>query len=291
VATFVLVHGAWSGGWYWGRVARRLRELGHDVYTPTLTGLGERSHLFAHDIGLSTHVRDVVNLLTFEDLRDVALVGHSYSGMVITGVADRVGARLAHLIYVDAFLPRDGQSMLDCTVGMANEVVDTVPETATQFGLLTPGDLAWIIPRLGVQPRRTFNDRIRLTGRHDPATRRAFVQTSEGFEDFARRARADGYTMRTYLEANHNPMITRPAELTTILDGLVREPAADGTATGDPAGVPYGREDALHDARVTWGAGAGHPAAPARGGAGRGPVRRWRDVPGVGILRRGPRTD
>ena len=222
MATFVLVHGAWNGGWYWRKLTPLLREQGHVVLTPTLTGLGERSHLFSEDIDLLTHIRDIVNVVVFEDLSDVVLVGHSYGGMVIAGVADRVPTRLAHLIYVDAFLPRNGESMVDCTVGMTDDVVGTIPETAVEFGLLEPGDMAWIAPRLGVQPRRTFRQPIRLRESASPPYRRAFVQTSEGFDDFARRARDDGYTIRALLEANHNPMITRPRELATLLDELVR---------------------------------------------------------------------
>jgi pimeloyl-ACP methyl ester carboxylesterase len=229
MTTFVLVHGAWSGGWYWNKVVPLLREFGHVVYTPTLTGLGERSHLFSYDIDLFTHIRDIVNVVMFEDLRDIALVGHSYSGMVIAGVADRIGDRIGHLIYVDAFLPEDGESMLDCTRGMADDVIRTVPETATQFGLLSPGDIAWIAPKLGVQPRRTFDQRLRLFGRASSSTRNAFVHTSEGFDDFAQRARRRGYTMRTFMEANHNPMITRPVELTGILHELVTAPAPDAS--------------------------------------------------------------
>ncbi|HEV2528233.1 MAG TPA: alpha/beta fold hydrolase [Thermomicrobiales bacterium] len=228
MATFVLVHGAWSGGWYWRKLAPLLREQGHVVLTPTMTGLGERSHLFSHDIDLLTHIRDIVNVLVFEDLSDVVLVGHSYSGMVIAGVADRVPDRLAHLIYIDAFLPRDGESMLDCTIGMGDDVISTIPETAVEFGLLEPGDIAWIAPRLGVQPRRTFVQRIRLRANNTPPYRRVFVQTSQGFDDFARRAEQDGYTMRTLFESNHNPMITRPRALAVILDELVRQTGSGG---------------------------------------------------------------
>ncbi len=222
MTTFVLVHGAWNGGWYWSKLAPVLRDLGHHVLTPTLTGLGERSHLFSERIDLLTHIRDIVNVLVYDDLHDVALVGHSYSGMVVAGVADRVPDRLAHLIYVDAFLPRDGESMMDCTLGMPDDVISTVPETVREFGLLSAADVAWIAPRLGIQPVRTFRQRIRLHREGPPGYLRAYVQTSEGFDDFARRAEADGYTIRTLMEANHNPMITRPRELAVILDALVR---------------------------------------------------------------------
>ena len=113
MATFVVAHGAWSAGWAWKKMRPRLRERGHELWTPTYTGLGERAHLATPDITLDTHIQDVCGLLVMEDLRDVILVGHSYGGMVATGVADRETARIARLVYLDAFVPRDGQSVLD----------------------------------------------------------------------------------------------------------------------------------------------------------------------------------
>src|SRR4051812_8081549 len=108
MATFVLVHGAWHGGWCWRKLTPLLRAAEHAVYTPTLTGLGERAHLGGPDVGLATHVRDVVTVLWYEDLSGVVLVGHSYGGMVIGGVADQVPERLAHLVYLDAYVPEPG---------------------------------------------------------------------------------------------------------------------------------------------------------------------------------------
>jgi pimeloyl-ACP methyl ester carboxylesterase len=113
VATFVLVPGAWLGGWAWREVARELRERGHEVYPVTLTGLGERVHLARSEVDLDTHITDVFNLLAYEDLREVVLVGHSYAGVVITGVADRVPERFAQLIFVDSAPLEDGQAFLD----------------------------------------------------------------------------------------------------------------------------------------------------------------------------------
>ena len=113
MATFVLVHGGWAGGWQWREVAGLLRAAGHEVFTPTLTGLGERVHLANPDIGLDTHIQDILMVLEYEELRDVILVGYSYSGMVITGVAELAPERISQLIYLDAFVPQDGQSMLD----------------------------------------------------------------------------------------------------------------------------------------------------------------------------------
>lgn len=113
MATLVLVHGTTAGGWVWKQIASRLREAGHEVYTPTLTGLGERVHLLTHEVGLDMHITDIVNVLRYEELREVILVGLSYSGMVITGVADKIPERIAKLIYLDALVPKDGESVLD----------------------------------------------------------------------------------------------------------------------------------------------------------------------------------
>jgi len=115
-STYVLVHGAWHGGWCWKKVAPALRAAGHVVYTPTLTGLGERAHLANPAIDLATHVADVVNLLEAEELDKVVLVGHSYGGMVVTGVADRAADRIGRLVYLDAANPKDGQSLVDVAV-------------------------------------------------------------------------------------------------------------------------------------------------------------------------------
>src|SRR5215813_9903475 len=113
MATFVLVHGAWHGGWCWQKVIPLLEAADHAVYAPTLTGLAERACELSPDVGLDTHIQDVVGLLQDKDLHEVILVGHSYGGMVITGVVDAVPERIAHLVYLDTFVPRDGESMVD----------------------------------------------------------------------------------------------------------------------------------------------------------------------------------
>jgi pimeloyl-ACP methyl ester carboxylesterase len=114
--TFVLVHGAWSGGWCYSRAAALLRARGHAVFTPTLTGQGERAHLLSGAINLSTHIEDVLGVFRFERLSDVVLAGHSYGGMVITGVADRIADKIKTLAYLDAFVPEDGQSLFDINI-------------------------------------------------------------------------------------------------------------------------------------------------------------------------------
>jgi len=179
VATYVLVHGGGHGGWCYQRVARVLRAAGHEVHTPTLTGLGDRSHLMARmgdDVDLDLHVRDVVALLHHEDLRDVILVGHSYGGMVITGVADRAADRVGRLVYLDAATPVNGQSLVDVAgpvieaVRPMGEVVDGVelvllpaPDAGLLYGVTDPDDLAWMAERLAGHPWRCFEQPLQLT--------------------------------------------------------------------------------------------------------------------------------
>ncbi len=176
MATYVLVHGGGHGGWCYTKVARRLRAAGHDVHAPTLTGLGERSHLLRPGIDLDLHIDDVVALLHYEDLRDVILVGHSYGGMVITGIADRASERIGRLVYLDAANPVNGQSLLDVAGPMieatrpAGAVVDGVelvllpsPEAGRFYGVTDDDDVAWMADRLTGHPWACFEQPLRLT--------------------------------------------------------------------------------------------------------------------------------
>jgi len=176
MATYVLVHGGAHGGWCYQRVAHILRSEGHDVYAPTLTGLGERSHLLTPTIDLESHIRDVVAVLHYEDLRDVILVGHSYGGMVITGVADRAADRVGRLVYLDAANPVNGESLVDVSgpiidaVRPAGEVVDGVelvllpsPAAGALYGVTDPEDLAWMADRLTGHPWKCFEQPLELT--------------------------------------------------------------------------------------------------------------------------------
>jgi pimeloyl-ACP methyl ester carboxylesterase len=176
MATYVLVHGGGHGGWCYQRVARLLRAGGHDVYTPTLTGLGERSHLLNTDVDLDLHIRDVVALLHYEDLRDVILVGHSYGGMVITGVGDRAPDRIGRIVYLDAATPINGQSLRDVAgpiieaVRPMGAVVDGLelvllpaPDAGLLYGVTDPADLAWMADRLTGHPWQCFEQKLRLT--------------------------------------------------------------------------------------------------------------------------------
>lgn len=223
MTTYVLLPGAWSGGWQWRPVARLLREAGYEVHTPTLTGLGERVHLASPAVDLETHVADVLNVLAYEDLRGVVLVGFSYSGMVATAVAERAPARLAHLAYVDAFVPEDGQSLLD----MAG------PEVAAHFAAIARerGD-GWRIPhdppdapRRTAHPLKTFQGRVAIGNLEAAALPRTYVYCTDkpemgggnaGIAASAARARAGGRRYRE-LPTRHVAMETMPRELADLL--------------------------------------------------------------------------
>lgn len=175
MATYVLVHGGGHGGWCYQRVARFLRSAGHEVYTPTMTGVGERAHLLRQGIDLDMHIQDIVAVLEFENLREVILVGYSYGGMVITGVADRAADRVGRLVFLDAANPINGQSLVDVAgpvievVRPAGKVVDGVelvllpsPEAGMFYGITDPVDLAWMADRLTGHPWRCFEQPLDL---------------------------------------------------------------------------------------------------------------------------------
>lgn len=173
MANYVLVHGGWFGAWCWYKVVPLLQAAGHSVYTPTLTGVGEQAALLTPEIGLDTHIQDVVNLIETKDLQQVILVGHSYSGMVITGVADRVPDRIAHLVYLDAVVPRDGQSIADTMPLMgtilrrdANKNGDgwrVNPPRGGTFGITKEPDLSLVRSKVTPQPLKTFLQPVHIT--------------------------------------------------------------------------------------------------------------------------------
>ncbi|XVQ14623.1 alpha/beta fold hydrolase [Spirillospora sp. CA-255316] len=223
MAVYVLVHGAWHGGWCWRDVASRLREAGHDVRTPTLTGLGDRVHLYDPGIGLRTHVDDIVNLLEYEDLREVVLVGHSYGGLVVRETADRSPGRVSRLVLVDAWAGRDGESLDDRAPRffldwIASVTADgTIPAPpAAAAGVTDPEQAAWVEPRLTPQPRRTFSDPTRLTGAVDAIPCRAVLCTPDGPMPFPGIAKEFGWDAAE-LDAGHDAMVTAPAELAGLL--------------------------------------------------------------------------
>ncbi len=223
--TFVLVHGGWDGGWAWHQVAPLLRAAGHEVFTPTLTGLGERVHLRHPGITMDTHMQDIVNVLAYEDLHAVVLVGWSYGGAVITGVAERAPERLAHLVYLDAFVPQDGQSIADL---LGPEVTAEFEEQAR-----TLGD-GWRIPfTVPVNDNRPRTDALLNALKQplavtDPAARtipRTYIYCADKpeipifahFKAAAQRAREDEGWRYRELPTGHEAVWTMPRELTNVL--------------------------------------------------------------------------
>ena len=227
MTTFVVAHGAWSSGWAWKKMRPLLRAAGHEIFTPSYTGLGERSHQSSPEVTLETHIQDVANVLFYEDLTDVVLIGHSYGGMVATGVADRVSERIRKVIYLDAFVPRNGQSVRDLAPG--SRVSEMTAETADNWLVepnpppvdTEPADLEWVTPRRHSQPRKTFEQPVKLTGAFDRLPR-AFIYCLKANEDdtfgqFAARAKADAAWQYEEIDATHNPHITAPHALLDIL--------------------------------------------------------------------------
>jgi pimeloyl-ACP methyl ester carboxylesterase len=218
--TFLLVHGAWGGGWAFKQLASILRASGHIVYRPTLTGLGERVHLTGPDITLDTHINDILKVIEFEDLQRIVLVGHSYGGMVVTAVADRVPEKIEQLIYIDAHLPEDGESMFDLISPERRADLLLRAETHGQ---------GWNIPPLWPEngknvphPLATFQNAVKLNNSSLEGIKGLYILTlelgavSDAFSASAQRARARGWRYRE-LRTGHNPQWTMPHKLAKIL--------------------------------------------------------------------------
>ena len=229
-ATFVLVHGAGHGGWCWQRVVDLLTAKGHRVFAPTLTGLCERSHLLNDKIDLTTHITDIVNEIKWKDLDHIVLVGHSYGGMVITGVAEQVASRIASIVYVDAFLPADGQSVVDVVNLIAPGRMPAltspaVPPPPASFLEVNEKDSAWVSSKLTPQPAGTFTEKLRVSGAFLKVPRKPFIGVTKGEQPFFK-AVADRYATDPawqvhQVDCGHDVMIDKPDELTTILEGAI----------------------------------------------------------------------
>lgn len=219
--TFVLVHGAWHGGWCWRRVADRLAAKGHHVVTPTLSGVGGRSHLKPEDIDLTTQVNDVVGEIEWGDLGDIVLVGHSYGGMVITGVAEQVRDRIAAIVYLDAFQPLDGQSLASGGRNSWPEPV-TPPPPASSFRV-NSNDVAWVNSKLTPHPTRCFTQGLNVTGAYQSIRKKLYIRAplfpTKAFDAVLERCRADHtWQTATIMGSGHDVMIDQPAELTAMLE-------------------------------------------------------------------------
>lgn len=233
MAVFVVVHGAWSAGWAWRKMHPRLRARGHELLAPTCTGIGERAHLASPHVDLEAHIADLLAVLHCEDLSGIVLVGHSYGGMVATGVADRAAERVAQLVYLDAFVPRNGQSLFDLQAPDARARMLEGARTAGEGWRIPPNpmppdtraeDVEWAQARRVMQPLKTFEQRLRLSGAVDRLPRTYIyckrARPDDGFRQFAERARREpGWTCHE-IDASHSPQITAPDLLADLLDTI-----------------------------------------------------------------------
>jgi len=227
--TFLLVHGAWHGGWCWRRVADLLTARGHKVFTPTLTGLGERSHLMRPDIGLAIHIADVVNVIKWEGLEDVVLCGHSYGGFVVSGVAEQAEHAIASLVFLDAFIPKDGDRMVDVTAPATRDVIESaakkgdmaVPPRSAAMFQVNEKDRAWVDAMCTPHPIGTMVDKIALSGARERVPRKAYIRAKSypnpGFDAAYAKVKADSSWRLYDVPCGHDAMVDMPERLAEIL--------------------------------------------------------------------------
>jgi pimeloyl-ACP methyl ester carboxylesterase len=231
MATFVLVHGGSHGGWCYRKLSPLLRAAGHEVFAPTLTGLGERKHLLGPEVDLDLHVTDVVNMLEYEDLTKVILVGHSYGGMVITGVADRARARIGHLVYLDAAHPKNGESLVDVApqmmamarsemseIGGVEVVSGPNSQAVPYFGVTDPADHAWMVSRLLPHPWKCYAQPLAL--QNEPAIRRiphTNICCTAGLQRPGYREEMKRADLFFEIDTGHDLMITEPEAVAEML--------------------------------------------------------------------------
>jgi pimeloyl-ACP methyl ester carboxylesterase len=230
MSTYVLVHGAWRGSWIWKRVRRQLQAHGHDVFTPTHTGVADRSHMASPHVNLETHIADVANLLRWEELSNVILCGHSYGGCVISGVADRVPERIGALVYLDAFVLENGECLNDkipqdvrrARIAQAQEVGDgwkLPPIPASEFNV-NLNDRDWVDRQSTMQSLACFEQPLRLSGAIDQIKNVTYIlatgYSATPFPQFYEKAKARGWKTIT-IECGHDVMLDRPEELTQLL--------------------------------------------------------------------------
>lgn len=229
--TFLVCHGAWSAGWAWKKMHPLMQAAGHRLVTPTYTGLGERAHLAHPGIDLNSHIEDMLNVIKYEDLRDIVLVGHSYGGMVATGVADRARDRVTQLIYIDAFVPQDGQSLLDLNE-VARPRMQELSKTGDGWRVPpnptppdTPAaDLEWLTARRVDMPIRCFETKLSLQG--GPLTLpRSYIYATriapaDTFGPFASMTKNDAAWRYYEIDASHSPNVTAPEALMALLQRI-----------------------------------------------------------------------
>lgn len=231
MATFVLVHGAWHGAWCWRRVAPLLAAKNHDVFTPTLTGVAERSHLLSPDIDLATHITDVVNEMKWQELKDVVLVGHSYGGMVVSGVAEKMEKAIASVAMLDAFFPENGQSLVDLQpqpmrdafLAAERSGASVMPPRPAAMFNVNEKDRAWVDAQCTPHPIKCFTQKVELTGARERIAKKAYIRAanypSQPFDHGMATARAKGWRIHE-VAAGHDVMLDMPERLAEILEEL-----------------------------------------------------------------------
>jgi pimeloyl-ACP methyl ester carboxylesterase len=230
MTTFVLVHGAWQGGWAWSRLAPLLEAEDHTVYAPTLPGLAERAGQLSKDVNLSIHVEDVCRLIIAEDLNDIVLLGHSYGGMVIAGMAERMEERIHSLIVLDGFVPEDGKAMREYWPGSVMSWLDkeaeksggvSVPPLPAESLAVAAENRAFVDSRATPQPYGTFNEVIRLSGARERIVNKSYIRASRfrshPFDAVMKRLEAEpGWRLQT-IDSGHMPMLDTPEKLAELL--------------------------------------------------------------------------
>jgi len=238
MAVFLLVHGAMHGGWCWRKLTPLLQKEGHEIFTPTLTGMGERSHLLTRETGLYTHVDDLLGVMKFEDLSDVVVVGHSYAGLVITQLAETASERIQRLIYLAAFVAQDGQSLFEVQTKVTQEFYlewskkmgegwRLPPSDAflARWGVTTPEDLAWIAPRLTDFPMKCLFDKLDLKGHVSDRLPKAYIHCTQepmasALKLFAENAKTNGWGYYE-IDSGHDVMVTEPEKMAELLVEMI----------------------------------------------------------------------
>jgi pimeloyl-ACP methyl ester carboxylesterase len=235
--TFLVCHGAWSAGWAWKKMHPLMSKAGHRLVTPSYTGLGERAHLAIPSIDLETHITDMLNVIRYEDLRDIVLVGHSYGGMVATGVADRARDKVRQLIYIDAFVPNDRQCLLDFLHESEQRRMEELASSGDGWRVppnptppdTPPADVDWLSERRVHMPVKCFQSKLKLNGgplalprSYIYATRAAPLDT---FGQFAKMTKNDPAWDYHEIDASHSPNVTAPEALMALLDEIAARQA------------------------------------------------------------------
>ncbi|MFL6795953.1 MAG: alpha/beta fold hydrolase [Xanthobacteraceae bacterium] len=228
--TFVLVHGAWHGGWCWRRVADRLGSNGHKVFAPTLTGLADRSHLLSSNINLDTHITDIVNLFKWEDITGACLVAHSYGGWPCSGALEQIGDRVSSIVWVDAFLPKNGERGIDGISEFSRKALDEAvakgelgrqAPSAKAFRIISEADQKWVDSKVTPQPNAIPMQAIKLTGARDKVAKKTYIRARQypqpTFDKALAECEAQSWATYSTNDAGHDIMVDAPDWLSDIL--------------------------------------------------------------------------